>query len=390
MAMDVRRVLGIALFVLPLAIRAECGCGPETPITIIGAGFAGLAAATELAKLGCTNVTILEARDRVGGRAWTHTIPGTNVSADMGPMWLDNYMAHPLRPFVEENGFGRVETDWDNMTIYNGTAGTQVDFNLYLEWDAEFAVLMRRVRQVERALGDDDDLDLGSGIAEGVERARADGQLAYLSDDKIREFVLWWEIYLSYGFAANNASLTWYDSSRWNNDANCTYQDDCYEYSIIDQGYGALASIMAAELNVELNAPVLDVSTDATGVSVSTVSGTVSRAQFVIVTAPLGVLKEKSIHFSPPLPSEFVDALNTRFFSFSSAARHAATARVPITFVSSRAHALTHILDPRLPLSLVSRADSWGTRTSMSSCSTIAFGRTWSTWLMSELISFIG
>ena len=45
-------------------------------IVVIGAGFAGLACADRLVTLG-HDVTVLEARDRVGGRVWSQElIPG--------------------------------------------------------------------------------------------------------------------------------------------------------------------------------------------------------------------------------------------------------------------------------------------------------------------------
>mgnify|MGYP001792967149 FL=1 len=40
-------------------------------VIIVGAGIAGLAAADELIKGGISDVSILEASDRVGGRVWT-------------------------------------------------------------------------------------------------------------------------------------------------------------------------------------------------------------------------------------------------------------------------------------------------------------------------------
>jgi monoamine oxidase len=42
---------------------------PTTAVVVVGAGFAGLSAATALADAGC-DVTVLDARDRVGGRVW--------------------------------------------------------------------------------------------------------------------------------------------------------------------------------------------------------------------------------------------------------------------------------------------------------------------------------
>lgn len=61
-------------------------------VAIIGAGFAGLVAARELEAAGCA-VEIFEARDRVGGRAWTDHRLGRNL--EMGATWV-----HWLQPFV--------------------------------------------------------------------------------------------------------------------------------------------------------------------------------------------------------------------------------------------------------------------------------------------------
>ena len=46
----------------------------EADFCIIGAGFAGLAAAYKLKRAG-KSVAVLEARDRVGGRVWTEHLP---------------------------------------------------------------------------------------------------------------------------------------------------------------------------------------------------------------------------------------------------------------------------------------------------------------------------
>lgn len=58
----------------------------ETEVCVIGAGFAGLAAARKLTAAG-RDVILLEARDRVGGRVWNREMSdGTVVSA--GGTWL--------------------------------------------------------------------------------------------------------------------------------------------------------------------------------------------------------------------------------------------------------------------------------------------------------------
>lgn len=54
---------------------------------IIGAGFAGLAAAYKLKSAGW-NVTVLEARDRIGGRVFSHKFAGTDLICELGAEWV--------------------------------------------------------------------------------------------------------------------------------------------------------------------------------------------------------------------------------------------------------------------------------------------------------------
>jgi monoamine oxidase len=54
-------------------------------VVIVGAGFAGLAAATAL-RAGGARVAVLEARDRVGGRVWTRPVGAARF--DLGGQWI--------------------------------------------------------------------------------------------------------------------------------------------------------------------------------------------------------------------------------------------------------------------------------------------------------------
>ena len=53
---------------------------PDADVIVIGAGVAGLAAAAQLGRKG-RKVLLLEARDRVGGRVWSHRLPGAGLPA---------------------------------------------------------------------------------------------------------------------------------------------------------------------------------------------------------------------------------------------------------------------------------------------------------------------
>lgn len=75
------------------SVKSNC-MSAATHVVVIGAGFSGLSAARKLHRVGC-KVTVLEARDRVGGRIWdpqledgrTVLLGGQWISPEQTRMW---------------------------------------------------------------------------------------------------------------------------------------------------------------------------------------------------------------------------------------------------------------------------------------------------------------
>ena len=78
----------------------------DVDVVVIGAGLAGLGAATALREAG-RSALVLEASDRIGGRAWTtHPAELGGVWFDMGAVWLHNAETNPLVPIAASGGRG--------------------------------------------------------------------------------------------------------------------------------------------------------------------------------------------------------------------------------------------------------------------------------------------
>ena len=104
------------------ATLAVAGCGrPQSrpsrgQVVVIGAGMAGLAAARQLADAG-VDVTVLEARERIGGRMWTDTSLGMPI--DLGAAWIHGTKGNPLVALANQAGAATVETDWDDIVVFD-------------------------------------------------------------------------------------------------------------------------------------------------------------------------------------------------------------------------------------------------------------------------------
>src|SRR5262245_14914806 len=114
-----RRSISCRRRCLPGCSRSKCGCKAKRrdrlpsvimrthDVIVIGAGAAGLAAGRTLIDRGCKAI-ILEARDRVGGRAWTESA-SFGVPIDRGCGWLHSADENPWRAIARNLGIAVLE-----------------------------------------------------------------------------------------------------------------------------------------------------------------------------------------------------------------------------------------------------------------------------------------
>ena len=82
----------------------------DADVLVLGAGLAGLTAARDLQSTGW-HVVVLEAKDRIGGRVWTGTLPGTDVRMEWGGMWIHPAHQPSVAAEIARYGLRAARTD---------------------------------------------------------------------------------------------------------------------------------------------------------------------------------------------------------------------------------------------------------------------------------------
>lgn len=99
----------------------------QTEFLIIGAGYAGIGAATQLQMAG-KRFLVVEARDRIGGRVWSKTLPN-NTTIDLGAQWIgpdqklmwEQALKHRVKTFDTYDEGKNILYYNKKMTYYKGT-----------------------------------------------------------------------------------------------------------------------------------------------------------------------------------------------------------------------------------------------------------------------------
>jgi monoamine oxidase len=240
----------------------------NTEVAIIGGGAAGIAAARRLAKA-AIDCLIIEARPRLGGRAWT--IEGAQgFPLDLGCGWLHSADRNPWGPIAAAQGktIDKTLPPWERPAMPIGFPVAEQE---------EFAQAMGEFFQ--RVSPPDD--------------PAADVAAAAMLEPGNR----WNNLITAVGTYISGAE---YDrvSAR---DFDC-YDDSGVNWRVVE-GYGATIAAHGAGLPAVLDCPVLQIDHSGRRLKIETAKGIIT-ADRAIVTLPTAVLAEKEFLFTPPLPEK--------------------------------------------------------------------------------------
>ncbi|KAI3930797.1 hypothetical protein MKX01_037243 [Papaver californicum] len=293
---------GYINFGLAAAIRdgslKHLGASEKGNVVVVGAGLAGLAAARQLVSLGF-KVVILEGRNRPGGRVRTKKMEGDGVvaAADLGGSVLTGINGNPLGVLARQLGYPLHKVR-DICPLYLPD-GKTVDSEMDSRVEASFNKLLDRVCKLRQAMIEDvKDMDVSLGTA--IEAFRRVHKIA--EDSQERMLLDWHLANLEY---ANASLLSDLSMAYWD-------QDDPYEmggdHCFIPGGNGRFVRALAEDLPIFYERTVESIRYGSDGVMVIA-NGQVYRADMVLCTVPLGVLKRGSIEFVPELPQPKKEAI---------------------------------------------------------------------------------
>jgi polyamine oxidase len=265
------------------------GAGKPERVIVVGAGMAGLVAARLLHDSGF-GVTVLEARERLGGRVWTDNRLGAPL--DLGGSWVHGVDGNPLTLWCERLGVRLIESEADRLLIDPRAKQTtrtalrqkafmgRMAFNAAVAWSSWKSKAMARVHG-PRSISVKDAVD-------PLLHAR------WLSE--LDRLVI--ATYLEMSEGVHGAPYDKISVEEW-------FPLEGLERNAQPQGgFQPLLDDAAAGLDVRFASPVDRIAWTGEGVTAVLEGGERLAADRALVTVPVALLRAGKPAFDPPLPAD--------------------------------------------------------------------------------------
>lgn len=279
-----RRTLLSALPALLVAPRAARAQRTARSVVVIGAGAAGLAAARRLSDAGA-RVTVVEARDRIGGRIWTDRRLGAPV--DLGAAWIEGDRG-PAMDLARQYGLATDVSDWRDEDLIDAAGRLVSEVRIARAdrlWQSVVRAIQRRASESPR------DEALAVALRAALARVRP-------SDRALVSHIAVTEIDEDLGESPARLSLKAFEA------------EEAFggEDRVLPGGYVGVVDGLARGLDVRTGHTAQRVIREAHGVRVECDRGTFT-ADRCVVTLPLALLRAGRVTFDPPLPASHRDVI---------------------------------------------------------------------------------
>ncbi|KAK4138894.1 FAD/NAD(P)-binding domain-containing protein [Trichocladium antarcticum] len=273
-------------------------------VGVVGAGFAGLRCADVLLASGF-RVTILEARNRLGGRIYQERLPNGHLF-DVGANWIHGTTDNPIMDLVRET---KTPTGaWDNQTHVFDEDGQL----LPLEEGEKYSTMMWNIIEDAFEYSNkhgseiDPDRTLLDFFHEKIPERMPDTEAGYERQRRILvQMAELWGNFVGSPLSRQSLKFFWLEECIEGENLFCagTYQ------RVLEKV--AQPAVDGADIRYQTRvAEIHGKSTAQNNLArVKTTDGQVLEFDEVVVTCPLGWLKQNLDSFSPPLPDRLRQAI---------------------------------------------------------------------------------
>lgn len=274
----------------------------ENPIIVIGAGVAGLTAASELTRMG-KNVLVLEARDRLGGRIFSQKVK--HEIYDLGASWIHGIENNPIWSIVQHHQIQTTVFNYNNSIYYQGK-GQSFNSQEKLIFDKSLDYLLKQFKAIDQP-------ERYGNALEALEQwINGEEFLLYINkqfhiDSKVMTKLkkMLFDFFRLLAEDPCASDLEQLSAEFWKNEG--YYSGD---EVIFPQGYIQIIDALSKNINVLTNKVVQRIDYSQDIIRIITKNGECFSASQVIVTVPLGVLKKHHIQFFPELSQKKTKAIN--------------------------------------------------------------------------------
>ncbi|XP_045157077.2 uncharacterized protein LOC123523472 [Mercenaria mercenaria] len=289
----------------------------DKKVLVLGAGMAGIMAAKTLGESGCSNVQILEATNRTGGRIQSVNISGYMM--ELGAQWIYGLGSNPIAALADQYGFEIVE-EFDTWVVRD-KFGNNVTAKADNDW-YHIVDVLEKVRRFSRKLHRDGEPDI---TAEALLR-----KFGWNPVDNVAEAVEVYQLDVENGRETPSVSGKYLNNLRVFEE----HGSDDWMISSDPRGYSYIIDELVRSFRdgqrILFNKKVTSIENwddENTLVEVYTEDGSRYEADDVIITFSLGVLQSRQVNFEPPLSGKKMMAIDKfgfgkytqMYFQFSSA-----------------------------------------------------------------------